>query len=260
MLYKYLFSILCGHLNLNQKGKKIEFDRLPVKPAGIPVRTGWTTKFEFKFELHQYLPVFDQTGPIYRYRTRPVWPVRSLIKILASPENVRENSIGSPALALMLPVAEDREHPADGDRYRIVRIAELDLLEIRRYRTTRSITSAARMLYCCCAGQLRFAWSVLRSMQQEERSVFPRQTHPTKILWVWSGHRFSDGISVCVVLLIGQTTGVWTWCGLDPSFSFFIFFVFLHMLSGHRGGDDTRLATELIGNLKSKCVLRYFCC
>ena len=60
------------------------------------------------------------------------------------------------------------------------------------------------------------------------------------------------------MLLIGQTTGVWTWCGLDPSFSFFIFFVFLHMLSGHRGGDDTRLATELIGNLKSKCVLRYF--
>ena len=27
MLYKYLFSILCGHLNLN---KKIEFGRLPV--------------------------------------------------------------------------------------------------------------------------------------------------------------------------------------------------------------------------------------
>jgi len=34
MLYKHLFSILCGHLNLNQKRKKFEFDRLPVKPTG----------------------------------------------------------------------------------------------------------------------------------------------------------------------------------------------------------------------------------
>ena len=38
MLYKHLFSILCGHLNLNQKRKKIEFDRLPVKPTGIPAK------------------------------------------------------------------------------------------------------------------------------------------------------------------------------------------------------------------------------
>ena len=38
MLYKHLFSILCGYLNLNQKRKKIEFDWLPVKPAGIPVK------------------------------------------------------------------------------------------------------------------------------------------------------------------------------------------------------------------------------
>jgi hypothetical protein len=35
MLYKYSFSILCGHLNLN---KKIEFDVLPVKPTGKPVK------------------------------------------------------------------------------------------------------------------------------------------------------------------------------------------------------------------------------
>ena len=34
MLYKYSFSILCGHLNLNQKRKKFEFGGLPVKPTG----------------------------------------------------------------------------------------------------------------------------------------------------------------------------------------------------------------------------------
>ena len=34
MLYKHSFSILCGYLNLNQKRKKIEFGRVPVKPTG----------------------------------------------------------------------------------------------------------------------------------------------------------------------------------------------------------------------------------
>jgi hypothetical protein len=89
MLYKYLFSILGGHFNLNKKTKKNEFDRLPIKPtgkpvksAGIPVRTGCTAKFEFKFEFHRYRPVFGQTGPVYRYRTAPVWPDRSVIKTL----------------------------------------------------------------------------------------------------------------------------------------------------------------------------------
>jgi len=38
MLYKYLFSILYGHLNLNQKRKKFEFDRLPIKLTGKPVK------------------------------------------------------------------------------------------------------------------------------------------------------------------------------------------------------------------------------
>ena len=42
----------------------------------------------------------------------------------------------------------------------------------------------------------------------------------------------------------------------------FFFFLYLFRFSSHafrpQGGDDTRLATELIGNLKSKCVLRYF--
>ena len=96
MLYKHSFIILCGHLNLNQKRKKnwicpvtSQTDRLPVKLAGklvkptsIPVRTVWTAKFEFKFDFHRYRPVSGQTGPVYRYRTAPVWPDRSVIKTL----------------------------------------------------------------------------------------------------------------------------------------------------------------------------------
>jgi len=89
MLYKHSFSILCGHLNLNQKRKKIEFGRLPVKPAGklvkptgIPVGTVCTANFEFKFDFDQYRPVSGQTGPVYRYRTRPVWPDRSVRETL----------------------------------------------------------------------------------------------------------------------------------------------------------------------------------
>ena len=80
MLYKHLFSILCGHLNLNKK--KIEFGRLPVKPAGKPVRTVCTADFEFKFDLDRYRPVSGQTGPVYRYRTRPDWPDRSVRETL----------------------------------------------------------------------------------------------------------------------------------------------------------------------------------
>ena len=78
MLYKHLFSILCGHLNLNQKRKKIEFDRLPIKPTGKPVRTVCTAAFEFKFDFDRFGPVSGQTGPVYRYRTPPVWPDRSV--------------------------------------------------------------------------------------------------------------------------------------------------------------------------------------
>ena len=66
-------------MNLNQK--KFEFDGLPVKPtgklvkpAGKPVGTGWTSEFEFD----RFLPVSGQTGPVYRYRTLPVWPDRSV--------------------------------------------------------------------------------------------------------------------------------------------------------------------------------------
>ena len=89
MLYKHSFSILCGHLNLNQKRKKIEFDRLPVKPtgkpvkpAGIPVRTDCTATFEFKFEFHRYRRVTGLTGPVYRYRTPAVRPDRSVNETL----------------------------------------------------------------------------------------------------------------------------------------------------------------------------------
>ena len=68
MLYKYSFSILCGHLNLNQK--KIEFDWLPVKPTGIPVRTVCTEDFKLKFDFDQFGSVSDQTSPVYRYQIR----------------------------------------------------------------------------------------------------------------------------------------------------------------------------------------------
>ena len=82
MLYKYLFSILCWNLNLNQKKKKIEFGRLPVKPAGKPVKpagksvqpigkpvqTDFTAAFEFKFEFDRFRPVTGLTGPVNRNR------------------------------------------------------------------------------------------------------------------------------------------------------------------------------------------------
>ena len=80
MLYKHLFSILCGHLNLNQKRKKnwiwpviSQTDRLPVKPAGKPVGTDWTCDFEFD----RFPPVSGQTGLVNRYRRATIWPDRS---------------------------------------------------------------------------------------------------------------------------------------------------------------------------------------
>ena len=92
MLYKHLFSILCGHLNL----KKNKFVRLPVKPAskpvkpaGIPVRTGWTAPFEFKFEFHRFRPVTGQTGPVYQYRNPAVTGDRSEIKTLLLLKSIR---------------------------------------------------------------------------------------------------------------------------------------------------------------------------
>ena len=69
MLYKHSFSILCGHLNLNQKRKKIKFGGLLVKPTGIPVRTVCTKDFKFKFDFDRFEPISGQTDPVYRYRT-----------------------------------------------------------------------------------------------------------------------------------------------------------------------------------------------
>ena len=66
-------------LNLDLNSNRL---KKPVKPAGIPVRTGWTEFFEFKFEFDRYRPVFGQTGPVYRYRTPAVWPVRSVNETL----------------------------------------------------------------------------------------------------------------------------------------------------------------------------------
>ena len=96
MLYKHLFSILCGHLNLNKKRKKIEFDRLPVKPTGkpagkpvypadIPVRTVSTGEFEFKFAFVRFRPVTGLTGPVSRNRTLAVRGDRSENLTLATP-------------------------------------------------------------------------------------------------------------------------------------------------------------------------------
>ena len=60
------------------KQKKLVFGRLPVKPTGKPFRTGCTAAFEFKFEFNRFGPISGQTGPVYRYRTAPVWPDRSV--------------------------------------------------------------------------------------------------------------------------------------------------------------------------------------
>ena len=79
------------------KKKKIEFGRLPVKPAGKPVKpagksvkptgkpvgTDWTCNFEFDFEFNRFSPVSGQTSSVNRYRTMPVWPDRSVYLTLA---------------------------------------------------------------------------------------------------------------------------------------------------------------------------------
>ena len=78
MLYKYLFSILCG---LPVTGQT---DRLPVKPAGkpvypagIPVRTVSTGEFEFKFAFVRFRQITGLTGPVSRNRTPAVKGDRS---------------------------------------------------------------------------------------------------------------------------------------------------------------------------------------
>ena len=86
-------------MNLNKKRKKIEFDRLPVKPtgyqskpagkpvkpAGIPVRTVSTGEFEFKFAFVRFRPVTGLTGPVSRNRTPAVRGDRSENLTLETP-------------------------------------------------------------------------------------------------------------------------------------------------------------------------------
>ena len=50
---------------------------IPVYPAGIPVGTATTVKFEFKFTFDRFRPVTGLTGPVNRYRSPAVRPVRS---------------------------------------------------------------------------------------------------------------------------------------------------------------------------------------
>ena len=78
MLYKYLFSILCGHLNLNQKRK--EKIRRPVKThlvnrSNRPVnRSNWqvyrskpVTHVILNLDLNSNRPVNRSNRPVYRY-------------------------------------------------------------------------------------------------------------------------------------------------------------------------------------------------
>ena len=87
MLYKHSFSILCGHLNLNQKRKKFEFGRLSLKPDRFTSLTGRLTggnrlNCHFWFEIWIW-PVFlvtGQTVPVYRNRRAAVLSHRSVKK------------------------------------------------------------------------------------------------------------------------------------------------------------------------------------
>ena len=42
------------------------------KPAGIPVQTDYTCDFEFGFEFNRFLPISGQTGLVNRYRRAAV--------------------------------------------------------------------------------------------------------------------------------------------------------------------------------------------
>jgi len=55
---------------------------IPVYPAGIPVGTATTVKFEFKFTFDRFRPVTGLTGPVNRYRSPAVRPVRSGLETL----------------------------------------------------------------------------------------------------------------------------------------------------------------------------------
>ena len=72
MLYKHLFSILCGHLNLNQIFLNLAGYQSNRPVNRLPVGTVYTCDFEFKFKFDRFSPVFGQTGPVNRYRRAAV--------------------------------------------------------------------------------------------------------------------------------------------------------------------------------------------
>ena len=83
MLYKYLFSILCGHLNLNKKKLNLtgyQSNRPVYRPNRPVFRSNRSVpkcagRFEFALGFNRFLSVSDETGPVYRNRSAPVWGV-----------------------------------------------------------------------------------------------------------------------------------------------------------------------------------------
>ena len=55
---------------------------IPDYPTGLPLRTGLTAEFEFKNPFDRFRPVSDLTGPVNRYRSPAVRPVRSGMETL----------------------------------------------------------------------------------------------------------------------------------------------------------------------------------
>ena len=71
------------------KTRTAENTGIPAKPAGIPdyptglpLRTGITAEFEFKKPFARFRPVSGLTGPVNRYRSPAVRPVRSGMETL----------------------------------------------------------------------------------------------------------------------------------------------------------------------------------
>ena len=109
MLYKHLFSILCGHLNLNKKRKKFEFDWLPIKPTGKPVkpigkpvRTVCTAAFEFKFDFDPAglagpvgsVNPGQDTKRLSSFRSTYTWKIKST-KLYCETDQIRAKFIAS---------------------------------------------------------------------------------------------------------------------------------------------------------------------
>ena len=92
MLYKYLFSILCGHLNLNQKRKKLNLTGYQAnRPVYRPNRPVYRSnrsvpkcagQFEFALGFDRFLPVTGQTGLVNRNRRTAVTANQSYILTL----------------------------------------------------------------------------------------------------------------------------------------------------------------------------------